>query len=64
MDALFLEIYNEKIRDLLNPQGTHSKCEIIKSGNTGTDVILSNATTSEVTSCEQVICFLFNNYIY
>lgn len=53
-EALFLEIYNERIRDLLNYQSGNTKCDIVKSGIKGTDCKISNVTISEVTSCEQV----------
>ncbi|XP_054706283.1 carboxy-terminal kinesin 2-like [Uloborus diversus] len=54
VESLFLEIYNERIQDLLNSQNCQGKIEIVKSGSKGTDCKLSNVTPAEVTSSQQV----------
>ncbi|KFM82426.1 Carboxy-terminal kinesin 2, partial [Stegodyphus mimosarum] len=56
VEALFLEIYNERIRDLLNSdsQNGNMKCEIIKSAAKGNDCLISNVTPSVVTCTEEV----------
>ncbi|GFY57333.1 carboxy-terminal kinesin 2 [Trichonephila inaurata madagascariensis] len=56
VEAFFLEIYNERIQDLLNSDSVsgNAKCEIIKSGGKGNDCLLSNVTTSTVSCAEDV----------
>ncbi|GFY61157.1 carboxy-terminal kinesin 2 [Trichonephila inaurata madagascariensis] len=56
VETFFLEIYNERIQDLLNSDSVsgNAKCEIIKSGGKGNDCLLSNVTTSTVSCAEDV----------
>ncbi|XP_033646230.1 carboxy-terminal kinesin 2-like isoform X1 [Asterias rubens] len=54
MDASFLEIYNETVRDLLGAGDDKKKCEIKMATSKGTDVEVTNSTTVRVTSQSQV----------
>ncbi|GFR31297.1 carboxy-terminal kinesin 2 [Trichonephila clavata] len=56
VEAFFLEIYNERIQDLLNSDSVsgNAKCDIIKSAGKGNDCLLSNVTTSTVSCAEEV----------
>ncbi|KAG8174802.1 hypothetical protein JTE90_004077, partial [Oedothorax gibbosus] len=54
VEALFLEIYNERIQDLLSSDSQNLKCDIIKSAGKGNDCLLSNVTASPVTSVDEV----------
>lgn len=56
VEAFFLEIYNERIQDLLNSDSVsgNAKCEIIKSAGKGNDCLLSNVTTSTVSCADEV----------
>ncbi|GIY91528.1 carboxy-terminal kinesin 2 [Caerostris extrusa] len=60
VEAYFLEIYNERIQDLLNvdSQNGNTKCEIIQSGTKGNGCLLSNVTMSPVSSAEEVFSLL------
>ncbi|GBL96931.1 Carboxy-terminal kinesin 2 [Araneus ventricosus] len=60
VEAFFLEIYNERIQDLLNPDSVNgnTKCEILKSAGKGNDILLSNVTISPVTCAEEVFSLL------
>ena len=53
MQASFLEIYNEEIRDLLNHE-TGLKYEIKMSDSKGSDVHVTNLKVEEVTSEDQI----------
>ncbi|KAG8180369.1 hypothetical protein JTE90_014248 [Oedothorax gibbosus] len=58
VEALFLEIYNERIQDLLSSDSQNLKCDIIKSAGKGNDCLLSNVTASPVTSVDEVYSLL------
>ncbi|KAF8786825.1 Carboxy-terminal kinesin 2 like protein [Argiope bruennichi] len=60
VEAYFLEIYNERIQDLLNSDSVNgnTKCEIIKSAGKGNDILLSNVTISPVTCAQEVFNLL------
>eukprot|EP00092_Neocalanus_flemingeri_P035226 GFUD01038330.1.p1 GENE.GFUD01038330.1~~GFUD01038330.1.p1 ORF type:complete len:706 (-),score=188.82 GFUD01038330.1:203-2320(-) len=53
LQASFLEIYNEEIRDLLTSDTNH-KCEIKMSDSKGTDLHVTNLKSEEVTSESQI----------
>eukprot|EP00092_Neocalanus_flemingeri_P022723 GFUD01024643.1.p1 GENE.GFUD01024643.1~~GFUD01024643.1.p1 ORF type:complete len:702 (-),score=196.54 GFUD01024643.1:280-2385(-) len=53
LQASFLEIYNEEIRDLLTSD-TNYKCEIKMSDSKGTDLHVTNLKSEEVTSESQI----------
>ncbi|XP_071038389.1 carboxy-terminal kinesin 2 [Parasteatoda tepidariorum] len=59
VEALFLEIYNERIQDLLNRESQNgSRCEIKKSAAKGNDCLLSNVSASPVTCSDDVFILL------
>ena len=55
MEASFLEIYNETIRDLLTSGNSDAKLEIKINPNNASDVYVTNLTPVVVTSETQVI---------
>ncbi|XP_077987454.1 carboxy-terminal kinesin 2-like [Glandiceps talaboti] len=54
MNASFLEIYNETIRDLLGPSNSKEKHEIKLTGSKGTEVEVTNITVTTVKSEQQI----------
>ena len=60
-EAMFLEIYNETIRDLLGSHAPDVKHEIKLTGGAGNDVTVTNLTTVNVTSEAQVTDLLFKH---